>query len=97
MHELVVGIDIKTRPRVRICASRGVGIPLIAASIPIGATLVGLPLAATMFMIGAGFQFAGHAFEGKPPSFMRDRRNTFVGLLWWMKKMGVPIEAREAA
>ena len=84
-----------TDPRNQAC--HAVGIPLIAASIPIGATLVGLPLAATMFTIGTGFQFPGHAFEGKPPSFMRDRRNTLIGLLWWMKKIGVPIEVREAA
>jgi len=66
-----------------------VGIPLIAASIPVGATLVGLPLATAMFGIGWGFQFAGHAFEGKKPSFLSDKRSLLVGLLWWAEKQHI--------
>jgi uncharacterized membrane protein YGL010W len=72
-------------------ACHKVGIPLIAASIPVAATIVGLPLAAAMFTTGWTFQFVGHAFEGKKPSFVNDKRNLAVGLLWWMKKSGVPI------
>ena len=52
-------------PRNQACHK--IGIPLIAASLPIGATVVGLPLAATMFTVGWGFQFVGHDFEGKKP------------------------------
>lgn len=73
-------------------ACHKVGIPLIAASIPIGATVVGLPLAATMFSVGWTFQFVGHAIEGKKPSFVGDRRYLVVGLLWWLKKSGANIE-----
>ncbi len=79
-------------PRNQACHK--VGIPLIAASFPVGATIVGLPLAATMFTVGWGFQFLGHAFEGKKPSFLRDRRNTLVGAIWWAKKMGLPVEVQ---
>lgn len=79
-------------------ACHSVGIPLIAASIPIGATVVGLPLAAPMFAVGWTFQFVGHAFEGKKPSFVSDKRQLLVGLLWWSKKMGLPlVETREEA
>ncbi len=67
-------------------ACHKVGIPLIAASIPVGATVVGLPLAAGMFSVGWAFQFAGHAFEGKKPSFLSDRRSLLVGLIWWAEK-----------
>ena len=77
-------------PRNQACHK--VGIPLIAASIPVGATIVGLPLAAAMFTTGWGFQFVGHVFEGKKPSFVDDKRNLFVGLLWWLKKSGVKIQ-----
>ncbi len=73
-------------------ACHKVGIPLIALSLPIGATVVGLPLAAAMFTTGWTFQFVGHAFEGKKPSFVNDKRNLAVGLLWWLKKTGVPIK-----
>jgi len=66
-----------------------VGIPLIAASIPVGMTVVGLPLAAGMFTVGWTFQFVGHAFEGKKPSFVEDKRALVVGLLWWAEKIGV--------
>ena len=73
-------------------ACHRVGIPLIAGSIPLGATLIGLPLAIPMFSVGWAFQFIGHAFEGKKPSFVEDKRMLLVGLLWCMKKNGVSFE-----
>jgi uncharacterized membrane protein YGL010W len=81
-------------PRNQACHK--IGIPLIAASVPVAGTIVGIPLAAMMFTVGWGFQLAGHAFEGNKPSLVRDGRYTLVGLLWWMKKMGLPIETRAA-
>ena len=57
---------------------------------------MGLPLAAAMFTTGWAFQFVGHAFEGKKPSFVDDRRNLVVGLLWWLKKSGVSIQMEES-
>ena len=75
-----------------------VGIPLIAGSIPLGATIIGLPLAASMFTVGWGFQFVGHAFEGKKPSFVDDYRALLVGLIWWTKKVGLDlVETTEAS
>jgi uncharacterized membrane protein YGL010W len=78
-------------------ACHRVGIPLIAASLPVGATGVGLPLAAAMFTTGWTFQFVGHFFEGKKPSFVEDKRMLIVGLLWWMRKNGIGVELSEAA
>jgi len=78
-------------------ACHRVGIPLIAASFPVGATLVGLPLAAGMFSVGWAFQFAGHAFEGKKPTFLDDRRALLVGLLWWAEKQRLVRLEPEAA
>lgn len=72
-------------------ACHTVGVPLIAASIPVGATIVGLPLAAAMFTVGWGFQFVGHAFEGKKPSFVDDKRQLLVGLMWWSQKVGLRV------
>lgn len=77
-------------------ACHTIGIPLIAGSFPVAATIVGLPLAAGMFTTGWTFQFVGHAFEGKKPSFVEDRRALVVGLLWWMKKVGLDV-IREAS
>lgn len=82
-------------PRNQAC--HRIGIPLIAASLPIGATIVGLPLAVGMFSTGWGFQFLGHYFEKKPPSFVEDKRALVVGLLWWMKKMGANVELEAVA
>lgn len=76
-------------PRNQFC--HGVGIPLIAASIPVGATLIGLPLAVPMFAAGWGFQFAGHLFEGKKPSFVDDKRQLLVGVAWWSQKVGLKL------
>ena len=67
------------------------GVPMIAASLPIGATLVGLPLAAALFTTGWGLNFVGHAVEGKKPSFIEDKRSLAVGLFWWTKKVGIPL------
>src|SRR5262245_31184557 len=72
-------------------ACHQIGIPLIAASIPVGATIVGLPLAAAMFTVGWGFQFAGHIFEGRKPSFVDDKRSLLVGVLWCLEKYGVRV------
>ena len=52
---------------------------------------------AAMFTTGWAFQFVGHVFEGKKPSFVDDRRNLVVGLLWWLKKAGVGIELDPSA
>ena len=82
-------------PRNQACHK--VGLPLIAASLPLGATVVGLPLAAAMFTTGWTFQFVGHYFEGKKPSFVGDRRYLIVGLLWWMKKNGFDVELADLA
>jgi uncharacterized membrane protein YGL010W len=76
-------------PRNQAC--HRVGIPMILASLPIGATVVGLPLAASLFTVGWGFQFLGHYFEGNDPAFFGDRRNLIVGALWWAQKVGVPV------
>jgi len=76
-------------PRNQFCHS--IGIPLIAGSLPIGATIIGLPVAVPMFAVGWGFQFVGHYFEGKKPSFVDDRRQLVVGVLWWTKKMGLKV------
>jgi uncharacterized membrane protein YGL010W len=82
--------DDHSDPRNQAC--HNIGIPLIAASLPVGATIIGLPLAVPMFTVGWGFQFVGHFFEGKKPSFVDDKRNLIVGFLWWLKKQGAPIE-----
>ncbi len=78
-------------------ACHTVGIPLIAGSIPVGATIVGLPAAAGMFTVGWAFQFIGHAFEGKKPSFVSDKRQLVVGLLWWFEKMKLGLVERDDA
>ncbi len=73
--------------RNQLCHS--IGIPMIAASLPLGATVVGLPLAIPLFGVGWGFQFAGHLFEGKKPSFVDDKRQLLVGAAWWTQKIGL--------
>ena len=67
------------------------GIPMIALSIigaPFAFVVPGLwALLVTLFVFGWIFQFIGHAFEGKPPEFLKDPRFLFVGLRWWIAKM----------
>jgi len=67
------------------------GIPMIAVSVllflasPLVAGLWMVALA--LFVVGWVFQFIGHAFEGKPPEFLKDWRFLFVGLRWWFAKL----------
>jgi uncharacterized membrane protein YGL010W len=44
-------------------------------------------IAIALFAGGWGLQFIGHAFEGKPPEFLRDWRFLFVGVRWWWAKL----------
>ncbi len=72
-------------------ACHTIGIPLIALSIPLfvlAPFVHGLwPVPVGLFVTGWAFQFVGHAFEGKPPEFLRDWRFLFVGLRWWLSKI----------
>jgi uncharacterized membrane protein YGL010W len=72
-------------------ACHTVGIPLIAMAVLIaGAAIVApvlWPIAGITFVIGWLFQFVGHAFERKPPEFLKDWRFLFVGLRWWLAKL----------
>lgn len=82
-------------PRNQACHK--IGIPMIVASLPIGATIVGLPLAATLFTVGWTFQFVGHFFEGKKPSFVDDKRSLVVGAVWCLEKYGLKVYEEAAA
>ena len=67
------------------------GIPMIVVSlllVPVAwAGLVGWLIPAGIFIAGWALQFIGHAFEGKPPEFLKDWRFLFVGLRWWLAKV----------
>ncbi len=67
------------------------GIPIIALSILLLPVLFIAPrlwpVPAALFTGGWILQLAGHAFEGKPPEFLRDWRFLFVGLRWWLAKL----------
>lgn len=68
-----------------------VGIPLVVCSLIVtpvfwlAPPLWSLPVG--LFVVGWCFQFVGHAFEGKPPEFMKDWRFLFVGVRWWLAKV----------
>jgi uncharacterized membrane protein YGL010W len=68
------------------------GIPLIASSVLGAVPALFVPVlwwpVGAAFGIGWGLQFLGHAVEGKPPEFLRDWRFLFVGLRWWLRKVG---------
>jgi uncharacterized membrane protein YGL010W len=76
-------------PRNRVC--HAIGIPLIAASAVAAVSLVGLPLAPPLFVLGWGCQFLGHYFEGKPPSLTYDQRQMVNGALGWARKAGLDL------
>ena len=73
----------------RICHTAG--IPLIALSLLLTPLLLihagWWKWLAALFAGGWVLQFIGHAFEGKPPEFLKDWRFLFVGLRWWFAKI----------
>lgn len=73
----------------RVCHT--IGIPMIVASLLLGAASVPLEVlrvpALVLFAMGWVLQFVGHAFEGKPPEFLKDWRFLFVGFRWWLMKI----------
>jgi uncharacterized membrane protein YGL010W len=78
-----------THPVNRLCHT--VGIPLIAVSVAVFVLALALPglwiLAGGLFVLGWIFQFVGHAYERKPPEFLKDWRFLLVGLRWWLAKV----------
>jgi uncharacterized membrane protein YGL010W len=75
-------------------ACHKVGTALVFGCIP--ASVISLPVAAAMLLIGTIFLFVGHHFEGNKPSVVNDRRSLIVGLLWWLRESGVRIQVTEA-
>src|SRR5436190_20602112 len=78
-----------THPANRLCHT--IGIPMIALSVILFAVAIvvhGVWVAAVvLFVVGWIFQLVGHAYEHKPPEFMKDWRFLFVGLRWWMARL----------
>ena len=70
-----------------------IGIPMIAVSLLVAIAGIAWPalwpMAAVLFVAGWVLQFVGHAVEGKPPEFFKDWRFLFVGLRWWLVKVGL--------
>lgn len=65
-------------------ATHMIGIPMIIASLPLMFFVP--PVGIGLFVLGWIFQFIGHAFEGKPPSFFRDPTFLLVGATWYVKR-----------
>ena len=76
-------------PANRVCHT--LGIPLILVSVAVFAGSIFFHrlwmYALAIFVIGWIFQFIGHAFEGKPPEFLKDWRFLLVGSRWWAAKI----------
>jgi uncharacterized membrane protein YGL010W len=67
------------------------GIPMIVVSLLLGLAawpgLLDWRIPVWLFVAGWVLQFIGHAFEGKPPEFLKDWRFLFVGVRWWFAKV----------
>jgi uncharacterized membrane protein YGL010W len=73
----------------RACHTLGIPIILISLALFIASGFIHRLwiYAALLFILGWVLQFVGHAFEGKPPEFLRDWRFLFVGVRWWWAKI----------
>ena len=80
-------------------ATHMVGIPMIIISLPL--MFFAPPIGIGLFVLGWIFQFIGHAFEGKAPSFFRDPTFLLVGATWYGKRLvafvtGKPLDEPQA-
>lgn len=62
-----------------------IGIPAIVISLP--CLLFNWRIALALFLGGWILQFIGHAFEGKPPAFLKHPRALLIAPLWWVQKL----------
>jgi uncharacterized membrane protein YGL010W len=88
--ELVAQYELSHRhPVNRVCHT--FGIPMIVLALVLGLLSLLYPSlwrpAWLLFVAGWVLQFIGHAFEGKPPEFLKNWRFLFVGLSWWYRKI----------
>lgn len=65
--------------------THAIGIPMIAASLPLA--FFHWPTALGLFVFGWVLQFIGHAFEGKPPVFLKHPTAILIAPIWWAKKV----------
>jgi uncharacterized membrane protein YGL010W len=65
-------------------ATHMIGIPMIIVSL--GFMFFNPIIGISLFVLGWVFQFIGHAFEGKPPTFFRDPKFLLIGATWYMKR-----------
>jgi uncharacterized membrane protein YGL010W len=73
----------------RLCHTLGIPMITVAMVLFVGAFVahvLWIP-AAALFVLGWILQFMGHAFERKPPEFLKDWRFMLVGLRWWAAKL----------
>jgi uncharacterized membrane protein YGL010W len=67
------------------------GIPLVVSSLVLALASLLWPTlgwpAAAAFLLGWALQFLGHAYEKKPPEFLKDWRFLLVGTRWWLDKV----------
>jgi uncharacterized membrane protein YGL010W len=72
-------------------ACHTVGIPLIVLSLVTALVALAVSrlwiVAAVAVGLGWTLQFVGHAFERKPPEFLKDWRFLLVGVRWWIAKL----------
>ena len=84
-------------PANRLCHT--FGIPIVATSFLLAPAAVLIPAlrwpVAALFVAGWSLQFIGHAYERKPPEFFKDWRFLFVGLRWWLQKVGLRERERQ--
>jgi uncharacterized membrane protein YGL010W len=68
-------------------ACHAIGIPMIVLSLVfLAGGFLMRPLwflGSALFVAGWSLQFVGHAFEGRPPEFLKDWRFLLVGTRWW--------------
>jgi len=73
----------------RFCHTLGIPLILLSGLLLVASIFVRhlLIYALILFLVGWALQFVGHAFERKPPEFLRDWRFLFVGVRWWWAKL----------
>lgn len=75
-------------------ATHMVGIPMIVVSLPL--VFFAPPVGIALFVLGWTLQFVGHAFEGKPPSFIRDPKFLLMGPTWYVVNLFKKLDPRAA-
>jgi len=82
--------ELHADPRNQVC--HDIGIPLVAATLPLAVAGLGFATPAATLLVGLFFLTLGHAYDGAAPAITHEPRHLIVAVIWWLERRGVEFD-----